>query len=143
MFTKCVAPAEARTNSTHDMNEGPYFSAPPICKYRNFPTHRAITRLDNEAIRNAGRPFYVCNTNGCGQYYCLDDAGGTQDTNPACHCGRPSRRRIGAAAQYRSNYLLSQCAISACGFQEVEYDGSKNKAIAKNAIPAAVAVGRL
>jgi hypothetical protein len=133
---------DARENSRHDMTEPSYFSASPICRYCDFPTHRVITRLDNE-IGNVGRPFYTCTTKDCGQYFCFDDARGIEDTDPACHCGRPYRRRIGGVAPHRSSYLVVQCATSACSFNEIEHDGDWKMTIPLSAIPAAVAEGRL
>jgi len=70
------------------------------------------------------------------------DQSANMDTNPACHCGRPSRRRIGGVAPYKSSYLVVQCAISACSFNKIECDGGSKMTIRLSAIPAAVAEGR-
>ena len=79
----------------HNMNNEAYFSSAPICNGCQQPTFRFKARNDN-LIGNERRPFYI---NCVDQFYCSDDTRGIQNANPACFCGRPSRRRIGGKAR--------------------------------------------
>ena len=54
--------------------------------------------------------------------WCSFLVGPDLDTNPACYCGRPSRRRVSGKAPYDSSYLEVQCATAACDYSESELD---------------------
>ena len=71
-------------------------------------------------IGNSGRPYYKCTTDGCSEFFSFDDYGGISEGNPPCHCGRPSRRRVGGKAPFNSSYLVLQCATGACEYKEPE-----------------------
>ena len=110
-----------------------YFTAPPRCPACKSPTTRAITNTNNNNLGNAGRPYYKCKVQGCGEFYCFDDSRGIFEENEACYCGRPSRLAVGAAAVSHSRNLVFQCATSACGYKNQACDKNGNGRTVKEA----------
>ena len=114
------------------MSNMPYFTAPPRCPACNSSTTRITTNANNN-LGNAGRPFYKCKVQGCGEFYCFDDSRGIFEENEACYCGRPSRLAVGAAAVSHSRNLVFQCATSACDYKTQACDKNGNRRTIKEA----------
>lgn len=129
------------------MASAPFFTSAPLCRDCGRKTARAITKPQPEPARDKGntnRPFYKCKASDCGTFYCFDDSRGILDTNPACKCGRPSRRRVAGKASWDSSYLQVQCATAACDYSELELDESgMTKVVPRAEIPEWIRLGHL
>ena len=129
------------------MASTPFFTRAPLCRGCGQETTHAITKPPLEPARDIGnnnRPFYSCKNSGCEVFFCFDDFRGILDTNPGCHCGRPSRRRVGGKAPWDSSYLQVQCATAACDYSEPERDGSGGmKVVSRAEIPEWIRLGLL
>ena len=80
----------------------------------------------------------------CEVFFCFDDFRGILDSNPACYCGRPSRRRVAGKAPWDSSYLQVQCATAACDYSEPELDESgERRFVARAEIPEWIRLGHL
>ena len=124
-----------------------FFTEAPLCRGCKTRTVYAVTKAPAELAKDKGntdRPYYRCETRDCKVFYCFDDDRGILNTNPACFCGRPSRRRVAGNAPWDSLYLRVQCATAACDYSEPELDQSGNeKVVCRADIPEWIRLGHL
>jgi len=103
----------------------PYFTGAPKCRSCGKAAILQVTSTENNKYGNAGRPYYSCTTEGCEALYTFDDDRGVLDENPACECGRPSRRVIRSRKSDVVGFKF-QCATGACPFNvSGGYDGNQ------------------
>ena len=66
---------------------------------------------------NAGRQYYACGTCQFGRgWVSWADARGLHDTNPPCHCQRPSRKDMTGVYSARPNVQFWTCATGHCTY---------------------------